>query len=195
MILLAYAQRDGSQRPARLWLVAGTCGLLLFVGCQGIIAFAQQRFPFGVAAIILATIPFWIAIIGFVAPSKKSGRLWTLALLAPGLAGVVLIAWSQVAVGQASLPLFDILLMLIASFAWACGSVLMERNASPEISAFAISGTALIVGGLALLGVSILAGEFQRFTFAELSVNSTLDWAYLVLGGDCRCIRLVCLAA
>jgi drug/metabolite transporter (DMT)-like permease len=183
LILLAYAHRDGTRLPARLWLIGGLCGLLLFVGCHGAMAFAQQRVPSGVTAIILATMPFWIAIIGIVAPSRKPASLWTLALLAPGLAGVALIAWNQIAGGQAGLRLFDIGLLLAASFSWALGSVLMERNAPPEISTVAISGMALIVGGAALLGLSTLAGEFQRFTFAGPSVSSTLGWAYLVLAG------------
>ena len=181
-ILFACARRDGAQVPARLWLIAAACGLLLFVGCHGVMAFAQQRVPSGVTAIILATIPFWIAIVGFVAPAKKPAKPWTLALLVPGLAGVALIAWNEVS-GHAGFRLIDIVLLLGASFSWALGSVLLERNASPEISAFSVSGMALIAGGLALIGVSAVAGEFQRFAFAELSMNSALGWAYLVLAG------------
>jgi drug/metabolite transporter (DMT)-like permease len=182
-ILLAYAQRAGAHMPARIWVTAGTCGLLLFVGCHGVMAFAQQRVPSGVTAIILATIPFWIAIAGFVAPAKKPAKPWTLALLVPGLAGVALIAWNQAASGQSDFRLLDIWLLLGASFSWALGSVLLERNASPEISAFAVSGMALIVGGAALIGLSAVAGEFQRFAFTELSASSALAWAYLVLAG------------
>jgi drug/metabolite transporter (DMT)-like permease len=182
-ILLAYAQRDGAHLPVQLWSIVGACGLLLFVGCHGVMAFAQQRVPSGVTAIILATIPFWIAIIGFVVPAKKPAKLWTLALLVPGLAGVALIAWNQVVSGQAGFRLFDIVLLLGASFSWAVGSVVLERNASREISAFAVSGITLIVGGLALIGVSAVAEEFQRFVVGELSMRSALGWVYLLLAG------------
>ena len=183
IILFAYARRGGVQLPARVWVISGACGLLLFVGCHGVMAFAQQRVPSGITAIILATIPFWIGIIGLVAPSKKPAKLWTLTLLIPGLAGVALIAWHQVATAQGGLRLLDVVLLLGASFSWALGSILLERNTLPGISAFAMPGMALMVGGLALLGVSAAAGEFQQFTFAELSVGSVSGWGYLVLAG------------
>lgn len=183
LILFAFARRDGAQLPARVWLIAGACGLLLFVGCHGVMAFAQQRVPSGITAIILATIPFWIALIGFVAPGKKPAKLWTLTLLIPGLAGVALIAWHQVATSQGGLQLFDVMLLLGASFSWALGSILLERNTLRGISPFAMPGIALIVGGLALLGLSAAAGELQQFTLQELSAGSVSGWGYLVLAG------------
>ena len=183
LILFAYARRDGAQFPARAWLISGACGLLLFVGCHGVMAFAQQRVPSGITAIILATIPCWIAIIGIAVPGKKPAKLRTLALLIPGIAGVALIAWQQVATAQGDLRLFDVILLLGASFAWALGSILLERNTAPGMSTFALSGAALIVGGLALLGVSAAMGEFQQFRFAELTAASASGWVYLVLAG------------
>ena len=183
LILFAFALRDGGQLPLRVWLISGACGVLLFVGCHGVMAFAQQRVPSGITAIILATIPFWIAIIGVFLPTKKPTKLWALTLLIPGLAGVTLIAWHQIAVGQGGLLLFDVVLLLGASFSWALGSILLERNTSPGISVFTMPGVALIVGGLALLGLSAAAGEFQQFTFAELSAGSISGWGYLVLAG------------
>jgi drug/metabolite transporter (DMT)-like permease len=182
-ILLAYAKRGGAETPARLWLAAGACGLLLFVGCHGLMAVAQQRVPSGVTAIIMATIPFWMAILGFVIPAKKPARLRTLALLVPGIAGVALIGWSRAAADQAGPPLFDLGLLLVSAFFWALGSVLLERSNSRQTSAMAMSGMALIIGGVALMTISAAAGEFDRFSFAALSTQSALGWTYLVLAG------------
>ena len=183
VILFAYAKYRGARTPAPLWLIAGGCGLLLFVGCHGVMAFAQQRVPSGVTAIILATIPFWIAIIGFVIPSKKPPRLLTLALLIPGLAGVALIAWEQVTSGVAGSRLVDIALLLGASFSWALGSLLLERNTSRENCAITMSGMALIVGGIALVSISVAAGEFQHFQLQGLSMASAVGWLYLLIAG------------
>ncbi len=183
LILFLYAKRNGSSSPVGSWLIAGACGLLFFVGCHGVLAFAQQRVPSGVAAIILATIPFWIALIGFVIPAEKPVRPWTLVFLVPGLAGVALIAWRQLAVGQAALQLSDILLLLASSFSWALGSVLSERHSSQETSAVALSGMALIVGGAALLVLSAGLGEIRLSGLAAPSAASLLAWAYLTLAG------------
>jgi drug/metabolite transporter (DMT)-like permease len=183
LVLFLYAKRNGASAPVRSWLIAGACGLLFFVGCHGVLAFAQQRVPSGVAAIILATIPFWIALIGFVIPAEKPVRPWTLVLLVPGLTGVALIAWRQLATGQAALQLSDILLLLASSFSWALGSVLSERHSSQETSAVALSGMALIVGGAALLVLSAGLGEIRLSGLAAPSAASLLAWAYLTLAG------------
>ena len=183
LILFLYARRQGAPTPPRSWLIAGICGLLFFVGCHGVLAFAQQRVPSGVAAIILATIPFWIAMIGFVSPAGESARLRTLALLCPGLAGVALIAWHELTAGQAGTHLSDLALLLAGSLSWALGSVLSERLASKETRAIAVSGMALIIGGATLLGISAAGGEFYRFKFAELSPHSVFAWIYLTVAG------------
>jgi drug/metabolite transporter (DMT)-like permease len=183
LILFVHAKREGAPTPPRSWLIAGACGLLFFVGCHGVLAFAQQRVPSGVAAIILATIPFWIAMIGFVFPAGESARLRTMALLFPGLAGVAMIAWRQVTAGQTGAHVSDLALLLGGSVSWALGSVLSERRASEETSAIAVSGMALIIGGAALLGISAAAGESHRFKFAELSTTSAMAWVYLTVAG------------
>jgi drug/metabolite transporter (DMT)-like permease len=183
LILLAYSWGGGEVPPLRLWPIAAACGLLFFVGCHGLLAFAQQHVASGVAALILATTPFWIVIIGFVLPANRPSRLRSVAFLVPGLAGVALIAGDQLAVGKDGPQLLGIVLLLVAAFAWALGSVLLERESSEQVSAIGMAGLALTAGGMALLGVSAGAGEFARFAFADLSLAAVLAWTYLVLAG------------
>jgi drug/metabolite transporter (DMT)-like permease len=93
LILFALGQRKGTSIPPSLWLTVGISGLLLFLGCHGVMAYAQQRVPSGITAIIMATMPFFIATLGFILPVRhKPARLRTVALLLPGMAGVALIA-------------------------------------------------------------------------------------------------------
>jgi drug/metabolite transporter (DMT)-like permease len=77
LILIALNGRELVQVSRRTWLDAALCGLLFFVGCHGVLAFAQQRVPSGVAAIILATIPFWILLIDFTFPQEKRPTPYT----------------------------------------------------------------------------------------------------------------------
>src|SRR4051794_39530983 len=66
-ILLSVAQLRNPRRPsARAWAAAAASGILLFVGCHGALAYAQERVPSGLAAVVLATVPFWIVLINFV---------------------------------------------------------------------------------------------------------------------------------
>src|SRR5271166_6646395 len=60
LVLVAWAKAIQTPwPPARTWAWAALCGFLFFVGCHGVLALAEQRVPSGLAAVLLATIPFW----------------------------------------------------------------------------------------------------------------------------------------
>lgn len=182
LMLYAYARYSGTKTPARLWLIAGIAGLFLFVGCHGAMAYAQQRVPSGVTALFMASIPFWMVIVGFLVPGRTPSRLISLALLVPGLAGVGFIALDQIG-GRSRPALFDIALLLGSSLAWAVGSIFLERKSTRDVSAVTLSSMALIVGGLALIGISAASGEMARFDPARLTASAVLGFGYLVLAG------------
>jgi drug/metabolite transporter (DMT)-like permease len=74
MILLAIAQaRGGALPPARAWGPAAVAGVLLFVGCHGALAYAQRYVPSGLAAVVLATIPFWMVLLNASRPRRCVG--------------------------------------------------------------------------------------------------------------------------
>src|SRR5215212_281547 len=60
--------RTSALPPAGAWPHAMGSGLLLFAGCHGALAYAQQHVPSGLAAVVLATVPFWIALLALLAP-------------------------------------------------------------------------------------------------------------------------------
>src|SRR5438105_14747613 len=94
VVLLGLSQARGLMvRPLPDWWHAAVSGALLFVGCHGALAYAQRFVPSGLSAIILATIPFWIALIN--AATGQSEPLPKLAGLVPGFVGVALIAWLE----------------------------------------------------------------------------------------------------
>jgi len=181
LILLAYSKAKGDDGGSiRSWIRASICGVLFFVGCHGVLAYAEQRVPSGLAALLLATIPFWI-IVGrsFLGRSGQS-LVRTILLLLPGLIGVVLVAWRSVA-GPAALQLSDILLLLGASASWALGTLIAEGH-NNKGSSMALAGRELIAGGVALISLSALRGE-PIGALTEISLPSFLAWSYLTLAG------------
>src|SRR5262249_50550111 len=114
--------------PLRAWVSAAAGGVLLFVGCHGTLAWAQQRVPSGLAAVMLATIPFWIVLIKLVAPEdqRPSGRAF-LAFM-PGFAGVALLAWRGGPPQTAAIEPAMIVLLLASAFFWAAGSLVSQRQ-------------------------------------------------------------------
>jgi len=182
-ILYGFALLQGSKAPsARIALLASVCGLLFFLGCHGVLAEVQLRVPSGLAAVLLATIPLWIALLQVVLSLSRRPSRRAIAFLIPGVAGVALIAWRQSSSGEGELHAGDVLLLLGASFSWAVGTLISERQ-TDVYPPLGLSGLELLAGGIALLAVSIARGELSDFSFAEVSLSSIAGWAYLTIAG------------
>ena len=182
LILLACVKLAG--RPTgspRTWAFAAACGVLFFVGCHGVLAHAQQHVPSGLAAVLLATIPFWIVIAKTLLTGSKP-TLKNLGVLTPGIVGVGLIAWQQTGPNSSGPNGADIVLLLGASASWAIGTILSEAYAGSS-SPIALSGAQLVTGGLVLLALSIAFGELRSFDVSGISLASFGAWLYLVIAG------------
>lgn len=181
VVLLAFEQ---FRRPRPLgvgaWATAAGGGILLFVGCHGTLAYAQQHVPSGLAAIVLATIPFWIVLLNLLAPGARRPGIWAIVALVPGLFGVALIALRGV---QASIDPRMILLLAGSAFSWAAGS-LVSQHQGTSISALALSGMQLVCGGVVLLILAALVGELRHFSPADITIVSWAGLAYLTFAGS-----------
>jgi drug/metabolite transporter (DMT)-like permease len=175
--------RAGSLPAAGVWMSAALGGLLLFVGCHGSLAYAQQYVPSGLAAVIFATVPFWFALLNFAAPAGRRPNIASLFGLVPGLAGVALIAWRPVSATSSPIEPAMVLLLLGSALSWAAGSLLGQRRAT-GVSAIALAGMQLICGGAALLAASGLIGEWKGFTLGGVSAVSWAGFAYLTVAGS-----------
>ena len=160
---------------------AALCGLLFFVGCHGVLAFAQQRVPSGVAAIILATIPFWILLIDFTFPQEKRPTPYTLMALVPGFAGVAIVASHSA--GRNGVSVRPIVWLLAAALSWSIATVLSRRTSSGA-SSMLVSGLQLMIGGAVLFAISLIAGEMSGFSPRDVSTISLVAVAYLIISGS-----------
>jgi len=181
-LLLTAAWFGSRTVDAPTWVRAAICGLLLFVGCHGILAYAQQRVSSGLAAVLLATIPFWIALIGAVMPGGQRPGWKQLGLLAAGLAGVALVVMGRGNDTPGGMAYADIALLVAGAFSWAVGTILSERW-SPKDREVAFSGIALLAGGAVLVLVSAWRGELASFQLDHVSGTAVGAWTYLTLAG------------
>lgn len=182
LILVAWAKAIRTPwPPAETLLWATLAGLLFFVGCHGVLAFAEQRVPSGTAAVLLATIPFWLVILNYAFPHERPTRVATLAALAPGLAGVAFIAWRQLEISRGEG--LSVLMILGGAVSWAVGSLISQRRLQAT-SATMLSGLELMIGGAALIAISTLSGELGSFEPAKVSEASALALAYLICAGS-----------
>jgi drug/metabolite transporter (DMT)-like permease len=179
-VLLAWAWRRGelAVRPGlRAWRAAAIIGFALLVLDTGGVAWAVQRVPTGTAALLVASVPLFMAVIDRVsfgirlAPSAAAG-------IGTGLVGVAILAGPS-----GHTDLLGAAVLLGASFAWAAGSAYLRVAPLPQ-GAFA--GTAMqMLAGAAMLGViGVATGEAGRVHVAEISLRSVVALGFLVVFGS-----------
>jgi drug/metabolite transporter (DMT)-like permease len=181
LILVALSASEISRVPRQAWLNAVLCGVLFFVGCHGVLAWAEQIVASGLAAIALATIPLWILLLDVLFPKKKRPGRYSLAAVVPGFIGVTIVAGQSIGAGHASL--IAITALLLASLSWAIGTAL-SRAAPDNVSTTLLSGIQLSVGGVVLLAVAFLDGEMRDFALSAVSAHSLEAAIYLTVSGS-----------
>ena len=175
-ILFAWAWVRQGQRPGPgHWRSAAAVGTLLFLGCHGLLAWAEQSVASGVAALVLAMTPVWLTVLdwGTGGPRPSTRAVSGLAL---GFLGLVLLMGPAPGRGA----LFPLFVLVVSAFAWAAGSVLSRRISLPS-SLVLSSGMQLLCGGLALAVVGLLAGEAGRIDRGILAPRALGGFAYMVL--------------
>jgi drug/metabolite transporter (DMT)-like permease len=173
--------RSGERPTLGHWRAAAVVGVLLFLGCHGLLAWSQQRVPSGVAALGMATLPLWMTLLDWLwAGANRPGLPVWLGLVL-GLLGLAVLvgpgSWGGAMDGTA------ILALQASGFAWALGSVKARRSHLPT-SVVLSTGMQLVAGGAALALVAVLSGEVVGFDPAAVSMRSVMGFAYMVIGAS-----------
>jgi drug/metabolite transporter (DMT)-like permease len=182
-ILLALGlvrERDLAWPSRREWGGAVVIGTLLFVGCHGVLAYAEERVPSGIAALCLATIPLFVPLLAWALPEGRPPTRRRTAAFVVGFAGVALLVASQGTGG--GLHAADALLLVGSALSWAAGSVATRVVAVPRSP---VMGAAmpLLAGGVILVVVAAGSGELSSFHLADVTGRSLGGLAYLVVFG------------
>ena len=167
--------------PSRAeWIGCATVGILLLVA-NGAVGIGEQTVPSGLAALLVATVPLWLLGIDAMLNHARLG-LAPLAGLALGLVGVGLLSGLG---GGGSRPVsaVGVIIILVAAFTWALGTIMTRRVTIPSSPALA-SGMELLCGGVALLALSAATGEFGSVHLAQVSSRSWLALGYLIVAGS-----------
>ena len=168
------------QWPSRAeWTGCAIVGVLLLVA-NGAVGIGEQTVPSGLAALLVATVPLWLLGIDAMLNHARLGRA-PLAGLALGLVGVGFL--SGVGGGSGPTSAAGVVIILIAAFTWALGTIMTRRVAIPSNPALA-SGMELLCGGVALLALSAATGEFGSLHLAQISERSWLALGYLTVFGS-----------
>jgi drug/metabolite transporter (DMT)-like permease len=165
-------------RP-RHWTGPAVSGLLMLLGSHGLVSWAQQSVPSGLAAVVMATIPMWIALLDWlVFGARRPNALVTVGLLI-GFSGVFLLARP----GGAGAPSISVLAITCAPPLWALGSLLSPRLAQPSSSLMA-TALQMLSGGAALFAAGSARGELSLLGQLPTTPAPWLALGYLALFGS-----------
>jgi drug/metabolite transporter (DMT)-like permease len=183
LILYAIVRRRGAPRPkAKHWRSAAMVGGLLLLGGNGLVTWAEQRVPSGLAALIVASVPIWMTVLDAAQRRERPHGVVVLGL-ALGLGGIAfLVAPGQFAGGTHIDPLGAGALLTAALF-WATGSLYSRRAALPS-STFLATAMEMIAGGVLLMAVAAATGEWSAVSPAAVSTKSLLSLGYLIVAGS-----------
>jgi drug/metabolite transporter (DMT)-like permease len=177
-----WARMRGTPAPARRqWLFAAIAGGLLFLGSHGTLAWAEQKVPSGLAALLCATLPLWTVLLAAVDGTERrlGTRAWAGIVL--GFAGVALLigpgAW------QGQLQWLATATVPFGALLWALGTSYTRRVNLPS-SKILSAAMQMISGGILLLITGWVAGESQQVHAATITPRSVAALAYLIVFGS-----------
>jgi drug/metabolite transporter (DMT)-like permease len=182
-VLLAITSRMGGAADdpvgPRQWRAAVITGALLLLGGNGGVSYGEQFVPSGVVALLVATVPLFIAVFGAIFLRQRLRKVAVLGI-AVGLAGTAVLL--RPGAGGTGDP-GHMLLVLASPLTWAAGSLYATRGPLPKRPLVA-TGMEMLCGGALLVLVGLITGEAPALHLDRVSVASALSLLYLIIFGS-----------
>jgi drug/metabolite transporter (DMT)-like permease len=175
--------KTGIRPTPTQWRTAVFTGLLLILIGNGGVCLSERTLPTGVAALIVALVSFWMVLLDWLRPGGMRPGPRVVASLVLGFSGLALLVGPAHLGGSERVNPVGAGILVIATFAWACGSIYSKHHDLPT-SPMLGAGMQSLVGGFALWIVGLLAGEGRRLHLATISTRSWIALAYLIVFGS-----------
>ena len=172
----AWLSKKRIKLDRRETLILGLSGLLLWTGGNGLVTWAEQQAESGLAAIVLASLTIWVAIIEAVIDRRAPSQFLAGSLIL-GLSGIAILYYPALKSGGRA-DMLSLLALIGATVSWGLGTVLQTRN-HVEVSARVSAAYQMAAGGV---GFVILLLLFREPTPTP-TTEAWLAWGYLVLFG------------
>lgn len=174
----------GERNPSvRQWSSATLLAALIFVCDYGLLFWAEQHVPSGLAAVMLATIPGFMALaeILILRTQRLTPRL--MAALAIGFCGVAVLMLKSLNLGGTPIDRAGAAALIAGAISWSLASALARKLPLPAAKAMS-SGTQMLAGGILLAVVAAARGEFVGFHPLAVSGRAWMALLYLIVAGS-----------
>ncbi|HWS53560.1 MAG TPA: EamA family transporter [Pyrinomonadaceae bacterium] len=182
VLFFVMARQQNVRLPkGREWLDLSVVGLLLLGVGNGAVVWAELWVPSGMAALLVATSPFWV--VGIERLRRDGERVGARGLVGMlvGFAGLGLLVGPQLFGAElGGYFLLGAILIQIGCFTWSAGSIYAKHRPTGVTPLMAAAAQMLIAGVvLTLLGTAM--GEWGEMRFSARSAGAL---AYLVVFGS-----------
>lgn len=165
-------------RPTRAELaVLASTGLLLWVGGNGAVNWAEQRVDSGLAALVVGTMPMWVAAME-AAIDRRAPTLRLASSLVIGFAGLAVLTYPMLR-GGVSADFIGVLAVVLAAVSWGYGSIVFHRR-HLTLDPIVTSGWQQLIGGAGFVALALASGE----RLPDPTPAGWAGWAYLVVFGS-----------
>ena len=182
--LYLWTRLRGAPSPTRPnWKAATIIGGLLLLGGNGGVVWAEQYVPSGLTAVLITTVPLWMALLEWKRYDRTRPAVPIVLGLILGFAGVVLLVGPEELAGSGAINRVGATVLILASLSWAIGS-LYSRKAPLPTSPLQSTAMEMLAGGLLLSAAGLVSREWVGFQPSEASFRSLISLAYLVVFGS-----------
>jgi len=184
IILFVWLLVQRQQLPiGRQWLSILLLATLIFVGDYGLVFWAEQTVPSGITAVMLATIPAFMALAEILVLRTQRMTIRLALALLIGIAGVAVLVSRSLSLGGQPINTAGAIALILASMSWSVGSILTRKLPLPS-SKVVSAGSQMLVGGILLFLVSALLGEFPNVHLLAVTRGVWISLLYLSIAGS-----------
>jgi drug/metabolite transporter (DMT)-like permease len=185
LILVIWQRSAGHPMPTRKqWVTVAIIGTLLLLGGNGLVAWAEQFIPSGIAALIIASVPMFLVIGEAIRPNGIKPNWQGIVGLLIGFVGIfILVSPSEISGSTTKLNPFGVMALLLACLFWATGSIYSKTADLPK-SSLMNTGAQMLMGSVSLFVVSVISGELHGWDVTAVSSRSLYGLLYLILVGS-----------
>lgn len=185
LILVIWQRATGADMPTRKqWISTAIIGNLLLLGGNGLVSWAEQTIPSGIAALIIGSMPMFMVIAESIRPGGIKPTWQTIIGLLIGFVGIfILVGPSELSGSGLTLNPYGVTALLFACVLWASGSVYSKFAEVPKASLMS-TGAQMLSGSIGLMIVSLLTGELHGWNPAAISMRSIYGLTYLITIGS-----------
>jgi drug/metabolite transporter (DMT)-like permease len=184
IVLYVWMLAQGERSPsASQWVSAFLLAFLIFAVDYGLLFWAEQRVPSGLAAIMMATIPAFMALSEIVVLQTQRLTIRLALALLIGLAGVAVLVSRSLNLGGAPIDTTGAIALIVASVSWSIASALTRKLPLPSSGAMS-SGAQMFAGGVLLALTAVALGEYRNFHPGAVSLKAWLSLLYLIVPGS-----------